>query len=112
LRKYISVLLCCFLMAVILIPGTYSLWRKDLNVIGTVEISADKKGPCHGPGNQVFKDTYLLEYSEGESITGEADVEEHEDAKGTENADEAEEEDTIEAETEEKVEEAEKVKEN
>ena len=87
MHKYISVLLCCLLMSVILIPSAYSLWRKDLNIMGTVEILADKKGNGHGygqgHGNQVPEDLDPLENSAGESITKEADADKSEDAKGT-----------------------------
>ena len=68
MRKYITVLLCCFLMAVFLIPGTYSLWRKDLNIMGNVEISAEKKGKGYG-----HEQGYGNELSESESFTGQAD---------------------------------------
>lgn len=57
MRRYISVFLCCFLIAVVLIPGAYSLWRKNLNITGFVQISADKhekghgKEPGHGNGD-------------------------------------------------------------
>lgn len=118
MRKYISVLLGCFLMAVLLIPGAYSLWRKDINAIGTVEISVDKN------------DTYPLENNVGESIMEATDKDklmfvketqevdgsvktcEPEDADKPEDADEAEEKNTVEMKKEEKVKEAVKVKEN
>lgn len=43
MRKYIGVMLCCFFLAVALIPGAYSLWQQDLGVMGYVQISADKQ---------------------------------------------------------------------
>jgi len=55
-------------MAVFLIPGTYSLWRKDLNIMGNVEISAEKKGKGYG-----HEQGYGNELSESESFTGQAD---------------------------------------
>ncbi|MGI6587278.1 MAG: hypothetical protein ACOX2N_00535 [Peptococcia bacterium] len=47
MRKYISVMLCCFFVAVALIPGAYSLWRQDLGIWGHVQITVDKENKGH-----------------------------------------------------------------
>lgn len=43
MRKYISVMLGCFLVAMAVMPGAYSLWQKNIEAGGMVQIRQDDR---------------------------------------------------------------------
>ena len=68
MRKYIGVSLCFFLIALALVPDTYSLWRRDLGVIGHVQITVEQERGIDGELGDKPGDGEALQEKVGDEV--------------------------------------------